>query len=167
MSAPVGKSGAHVTLAREENFRFRVRFEGGGAVLLTDERPPLGGGAGPDPSELLAAAVGNCLASSLLFCLRKSHLEVGELQVDVRSSVVRDGHGRLRIDDLRATVSPTVEAREWQRMDRCLELFESFCMVTESVRRGIPILVSIEPREPGHEAPVPGDQSLIPSGRTA
>jgi organic hydroperoxide reductase OsmC/OhrA len=140
-------NGPRVTLAREENFRFRVRFDGGGgAVLITDEAPPLGGGAGPNPSELLAAAVGNCLASSLLFCVRKAHVEVGGLEVEVRSSLVREG-GRMRIGSMLATVVPIVDGSSWQRMDRCLGLFESFCMVTESVRRGIPIAVVIEPRE--------------------
>jgi uncharacterized OsmC-like protein len=156
---------ARVTLVREGDFRFRVRVGDRGTVLITDEPPPLGGGSGPDPSELLATAVGSCLGASLLFCLRKARIAVGELEAEVHGTVVRDPGGRLRIGELRATLAPTVAAGEWQRMDRCLDVFESFCMVTESVRHGIPILVSIEPREPGHEAPVPRGESLAPVER--
>lgn len=43
---------------------------------------------------------------------------------------------------LTATVE-TAEGRE--RMGRCLEIFESFCTVTESVRQGIDVKVSVEP----------------------
>lgn len=40
-------------------------------VLVTDEPPPLGGDAGPNPARLLGTAVANCLAASLLFSMRK------------------------------------------------------------------------------------------------
>jgi uncharacterized OsmC-like protein len=61
---------SRTSLTREEGFRFRVRFDQDGmGELVTDEPPPLGQGRGPDPSRLLAAAIGNCLAASLLFCI--------------------------------------------------------------------------------------------------
>jgi len=32
---------------------------------------------------------------------------------------------------------------EMPRQERCLEQFEDFCIVTESVRRGIPVAVTV------------------------
>jgi organic hydroperoxide reductase OsmC/OhrA len=153
---------SRVRLAREEKYRFRVRFgDRADSALWTDESPPVGAGAGPDPSQLLAAAVGNCLASSLLFCTQKAGLDVRDLEVEVATTTRRDSGGRLRISDIRARLVPTVEIGVWRRMNRCLELFESFCTVTESVRQGIPVGVEIEPREPGHKAPVTREGSPV------
>ncbi|MDP2899690.1 MAG: OsmC family peroxiredoxin, partial [Candidatus Bathyarchaeota archaeon] len=60
-----------VELERIQDYSFRVDFGGEGfKELVTDEKPPVGEGSGPDPSMLLAAAMGNCLSSSLLFCLQ-------------------------------------------------------------------------------------------------
>jgi uncharacterized OsmC-like protein len=164
MSGDARQEVKSVRLAREEKYRFRVRFgDRADSVLWTDEPPPVGGGAGPDPSQLLAAAVGNCLGSSLLFCTQKAGLDVRDLEIEVVTTTRRDPGGRLRISDIRARLVPTVDIGVWRRMNRCLELFESFCIVTESVRQGIPVGVEIEPREPGHKAPVVREESPIVS----
>jgi uncharacterized OsmC-like protein len=136
-----------VRLTREEAFRFRIRF-GAEAfpTILTDEPPPVGTGAGPNPSALLAAAIGNCLAASLLFCMEKARLEARAFEAEVHVTQVRNPAGRLRIGEVRVCLAPTVTSEVQAAMGRCLALFESFCVVTESVRHGIPISVSVEPR---------------------
>jgi uncharacterized OsmC-like protein len=134
------------TLTREEGFRFRVRFDQDGmGELVTDEPSPLGAGRGPDPSRLLAAAIGNCLAASLLFCLGKARLEVRGLEAAVETTIGRSPEGRLRIENVEVRLVPTVSAEVRAQMGRCLGLFESFCTVTESVRRGIDVKVSVNP----------------------
>ena len=142
----IGSEVRTVTMRRERDFRFQVRFEGRNDVLLTDEPEPLGRGQGPSPSELLAAAVGNCLASSLLFCLQRGRIEVHDLSVEVRFATARNDDGRLRIPRMDVRLSPTVDARDRERLGRCTELFEQFCTVTQSVRQGVDIRVELEPR---------------------
>ena len=65
-----------LSLKRIENFLFQIDFGAFGNVL-TDEPEPLGGGEGPNPSAMLAAAVANCLSASLLFALRKHKEDPG------------------------------------------------------------------------------------------
>jgi len=116
----------------------------GSTPLVTDEPPPLGKGAGPNPGRLLAAAIGNCLASSLLFCLQKARVDVHRVDAVVDMTVARNPDGRLRIQGVSVRLAPEVPAEARERMGRCLELFESFCTVTESVRRGIDVKVSVD-----------------------
>ena len=142
-----GHEGAHASLAHEGGFRFRMRLGGDGrsTTIFTDEAPPVGDGAGPNPIALLSGAVGQCLASSLLFCMRKARLEVDALEADVHATTVRNPTGRLRIGRIDVRLSPSVTSDVESRMGRCLELFESFCTVTESVRAGIDVRVAVAP----------------------
>jgi uncharacterized OsmC-like protein len=136
-----------VRLTRVRNHRFRVRFRPEeDAAFITDEPAPLGRGEGPGPIDLLAAAVGNCMASSLLFCTQKARVDIGDLEADVRVSLTRNSRGRLRIGEILVTLAPSVTDEARQRMGRCLEVFESFCTVAESVRQGIPVRVEVLPR---------------------
>lgn len=133
------------TITQEEGYRFRVSFdEPSMAALITDEPAPLGKGAGPNPGRLLAAAIGNCLAASLLFCLEKARIDVRRVDAVVDMTIGRNEQGRLRVRAVSVRVVPTVAREDRERMDRCLDLFESFCTVTESVRHGIDVKVSVE-----------------------
>jgi uncharacterized OsmC-like protein len=134
------------TLALRDGYHFNVRFDGEPlARLEVDEPPPLGQGEGPNPARMLATAVGHCLGSSLLFCLRKARVTVGGLTVRVDGSFVRNQRGRLRLGALQVRLEPVLGPEEWERARRCVELFEDYCIVTESVRGGLPVAVSVEP----------------------
>ena len=50
----------------------------------------------------------------------------------------------MRIGSLRVRLSPDVPPADRERMGRCLELFEDFCIVTESVRQGINVEVAVD-----------------------
>ncbi|HLG92023.1 MAG TPA: OsmC family protein [Acidimicrobiales bacterium] len=132
-----------VRLDLEEGYRFRVNFGNDVPALFMDEPEPLGAGRGPNASAVLAAAVGNCLCASLLYCLRKARVEVEELHSDVEVTLARDPRGRLRVSGLRVELRPKVGSGAKGRVERCLELFEDFCVVTGSVRTGIDVEVAV------------------------
>ena len=50
-----------------------------------------------------------------------------------------------RVSGIRVLIEPVVEGSEQPRMHRYLELFEDFCVVTQSVRAGINVDVDVEP----------------------
>lgn len=152
-AAPTGATPAEaestfrVTLTLEEGYRFDVDPGIDGARHFhIDETPPLGAGGDASPSRVLASAMASCLASSLLFCLRKSRIEVRSLRVEARGTMVRNERKRLRVGGLHIELFPEVAAGDDERMKRCLDIFEDFCVVTESVRRGIPVVVGVETR---------------------
>ncbi len=142
-----GEGEFRVTLTLEGGYRFDVDPGLDGARHFhIDETPPLGEGADISPSRTLASAMASCLASSLLFCLRKSRIEVKGLRVEARGTLVRNERKRLRVGGLHVELFPEVAAGDVERMKRCLEIFEDFCVVTESVRHGIPVVVGVETR---------------------
>ena len=145
-------------LTLQEGYRFTVSFGDEPFPELTvDEPPPLGSGRGPNPARLLATAVGQCLGASLLHCLRRSRIDVTGLRTTVEGTLVRNERGRLRIGEIRVTLAPEVDPEQRERIGRCLELFEDFCIVTESVRHGFPVSVNVE-------TPTAADQAAVVNG---
>jgi organic hydroperoxide reductase OsmC/OhrA len=134
-----------VTLTREDRYRFRVDFgDGHGATLQLDEPPPLGEGSGPNAARVLAAAIGNCLSASLLFCLDKARVDVSEMRTKVTGSIVRNEQGRLRLGPLSVKIEPGLEGESPARIERCLDIFEDFCIVTASARSGLDVDVQVD-----------------------
>jgi organic hydroperoxide reductase OsmC/OhrA len=125
-------------------YGMRVTFPNDVETLLVDEPEPLGRGQGPSASGVLGAAVASCLSASLLFCLRKAHIEVSDIDTSVTVSFQRDEKGRLRIGGISVNLSPTIEGEPSSRVERCMELFEDFCVVTQSVRQGVNVEVNVD-----------------------
>lgn len=130
-------------LTQQQDYAFEIQFGAGVPSLRADEPPPLGGGQGPSPEQLLAAAVGNCLAASLLFSLRKYKQQPEPISAEVRSETARNAEGRLRIKALHVVLSLGQPAAALQHLDRALAQFEDFCTVTQSVRSAIEVTVHV------------------------
>ena len=133
-----------VEVEHERDFVFKVDFGIDGVDdLIMDEPEPVGGGIGPNAERLVAAAVGNCLSASLLFCLRKSRVEVSGMKTTVEGVIARNEEGRWRIRELSVELTPEVDEDQRKQLERCISIFENFCIASQSVRQGIPINVKV------------------------
>ena len=132
----------------KENLQFNVSFDLDVPDLVLDEPADTGGdGKGPNASRLIGAAVGNCLSASLLFCLRKARVEVTGIRTVVKGTIERNEEGYWRIQQLEVTLQPSLRNSEQSPgFKRCKGLFENYCIATESIRQGIPVSVTITPK---------------------
>ena len=127
-----------------KGYRFGVEFDVEGMPgIVVDETKPAGEGLGPNPTRLLSAAVGHCLSSSLLFCLSKAKIEAKGMETTVKTNIVRNEEGRLRVQEIDVQIRLDVDEQDKPRIGRCLEIFENYCTVTSSVRKGIQVNVNI------------------------
>lgn len=134
-----------IELTQVDRFRFEARFEGSSfGPLVVDEGPPTGGGAGPNPAQSLAVAVGHCMSSTLVECLRRARIPVRRFSTRVRPVFGRNPRGRLRVVRLEVTlaVDPMDEA-DRERMQNCLAIFEDLCPVTGAVREGAQVVLTV------------------------
>ncbi len=133
-----------IHLEQLEDYEFKVRFdwEQAGEVLM-DEPPPLGARQGPNASRMLAAAVGNCLSASLMYCLARADVPPHSVKTQVTCRIVRNERKRLRVGGLEVRIALEESLTVTGRLKRCLELFEDFCVVTASIREGIPVAVTV------------------------
>ena len=102
-----------VELEQQEGFEFRVRFDWPGAAELTLDEPEP---LGRNPGPVRAMATGR---------------------------LERNEKGRTRIAGIDVTISIAERFGDLPHQERCLEQFEDFCVVTQSIRAGIPVSVSV------------------------
>lgn len=130
-----------VNLKLLENYLFEMDF-GEFGNIITDEAPPVGDGEGPGPAALLAASVANCLAASLLFAVRKYKDDPGEVTASVTGELGRVDR-YLRITSLSVQLRLGNASETIESLPKVLSQFENFCVVTQSVKRGIPVDVEV------------------------
>ncbi len=142
LSPPVNVFSIEIEQIQDYEFRIifdKPQFE----EWRLDEPPPLGRDSGPNPARALAAAIGNCLSASLLFCARKAKVELGPIRTRVTTEIVRNERGRMRIGKVAVHIDPGVKDEDRERALRCLDLFEDYCVVTQSVRTGVDVEVDV------------------------
>jgi organic hydroperoxide reductase OsmC/OhrA len=134
------------TLEQVKDYTFTVSFDKDSMKTITmDEPAPVGAESGPNASRVLAAAVGNCLSSSLLFCLQKSRVPLKHISTKVHTTLVRNEAGRWRVQGMKVDIrAEPVNEQDGERMKQCLGIFEDFCIVTQSVRKGIDVQVAVQ-----------------------
>jgi uncharacterized OsmC-like protein len=129
-----------VSMEMEGGYRFRIDMNSAQEIFM-DEPKPLGSGDYPNAGKFLAAAVGNCLCESLSFCVRRTHTEMLSIRAEVFSKMERNERGRLRITHIKVNIHP--ELSDPSKLKLCQEIFEDFCIVSQSVKAGIPVDVDI------------------------
>lgn len=135
------------TLEQQDDYAFLIRFDKDTPSLLTDEPEPLGKNAGPSPSRLLAASVANCLSASLLFSLRKFKNNPGPITATVTAHMVRNEKKLLRVGSLAVVIQIDSAAADLDQLERAITTFEDYCVVTQSVRSGFPVSVTVRDRD--------------------
>jgi organic hydroperoxide reductase OsmC/OhrA len=134
-----------IHLQQQEGFLINVAFDWKRAPdVLMDEPPPLGEQQGPNASRMLAAAAANCLSASLLYCVFKEEPPENCLRAEATCIMVRNERKRLRIGSMEIRLIVSEAVTQSARFARCKELFEDFCVVSASIRQGIPMRVTVE-----------------------
>jgi len=134
-----------VDIERLEGYDFKISFRDIEETLLMSEPAPLGSGKHPFGGHAIAAAIGHCMCSALIFCLEKARVNTGLIKAVLFTKVERNEKGRLRLTKVRVSVHAQVDDMEKAR--RCMEIFEDYCIVTQSIRQGIEVETEVIPSE--------------------
>jgi organic hydroperoxide reductase OsmC/OhrA len=145
-----------IELMQLADYRFEAHFDDPSIpALVTDEPAPLGAGAGPNPARLLATAVANCLAASLLFAMRKFGNRPDPLRALATTTMARNERGRWRVARIGVDLHLGAIASDLKSLPRVLAQFEDFCIVTQSVRAAFPVDVRVFDHAGSMLAPAP------------
>lgn len=131
-------------LLRIDGYKFDVNFDVDYLPnLVADEPRPIGEGAGPNAPRLLAAAVGQCMSSSLIYCLNKARIPILNLETTVKTNLFKNEKGLTRIKSIDMQIDLEINEEDKTRLQRCLTIFEDYCTVTQSIRNGIEVNVKV------------------------
>jgi uncharacterized OsmC-like protein len=134
-----------VKVEQIDGFEFVVAFDKPThAKVHMDEPAPLGRDSAPNAARYLAAAIGNCLAASLVFCLKKAQSPAPRVTASIDMQIVRTDAKRLRVGKVVVTLETALSVDD-PALASCRETFEDFCIVTQSVRSGIDVEVHLRP----------------------
>jgi len=133
-----------VRIEHIKDLQFKVIFDSVGFEMLMDEPEPIGNNEGPNPSQILSASIGNCLSASLMFCLKKARAEINGLKTKIQTKILRTDKGRMRVGESSVEIVLDVNEGQESRLGHCLDLFEDYCIVTQSVRNGIDVDVQVK-----------------------
>lgn len=129
-----------------EGFKFKSQaFEGDnlhGAPVISDEPDPIGTNAGPSTPSMLAMAVGHCLSASLVETLRHAGIHVKTLSTEAVAVVLPNEDGNPRIKQINVSIRPVLD-KESGNIKRCIDVFENYCTVCQSIRPAIPVHVEV------------------------
>lgn len=137
------ESARSIRLVQQQDYRMAISWDASRPAIVADEPPPLGGGEGPSPSQLLMAAVANCMTDSLLFAMRKFKLDAEPLAAEAQAEVGRNTEGRQRVLAIEVRLELGRIPADAAKLARVLGQFEQFCTVGQSVAQGIETRVSV------------------------
>jgi uncharacterized OsmC-like protein len=100
---------------------------------------------GPSPVKLFALSVLACLAASFIFCIQKKNLSLSDLEAKAETKIARNDKGFWRIKKIDICLIPkTNNLTIRKRINQCTKFFKNYCIISESVRKGIDIDIKIE-----------------------
>lgn len=140
-------AGPSIRIRQSGGYVFSIDFGPLIPHLMVDEAEPVSRGDGPSPEQLLAAGVANCLCASLVFALGKFKQDAQGLEAEATCQIGRSADGRLRIDGITVEIALGAPIADADRMGRALAQFQRFCTVSESVKAGVPVTVSVRDQD--------------------
>src|SRR5262245_25725019 len=111
----------HVTVRLVRDYEFAAEFNDlpNAPSIRFDEPEPLGASRAPTAAAVLGAAIGNCLAASLTYCLRRARIDVQDMTARVTTHVAKNDRGRFRVRDIDVELTPVLGDATATPLDRC------------------------------------------------
>lgn len=142
-----------ITMEKTGPMEFKTTFDKNYPDLYFDEPSKAGGNDKyPNAIRILTAAIMNCLSASFNFCLQKSRipLENLKLKATATTTIGRNEKNRIRIQNIKVILEPIFENSTEKfvneiknKLKRCKNIFEDYCVVTSSIKKGIDVKTTI------------------------
>lgn len=113
--------------------------------IWIDEPPQFhGSDRGISSVEFMLVAISGCLGSSIAYCFRNLQVEMEGCEIEVNGKMTHPNGLPLRIVGVSARIDVTLApGQDAEHVALCVEKFKQYCVVTQSVVRGIPADIEV------------------------
>lgn len=135
-----------------KNIAFKVNIKDFPEFVMDEPETFHGNDLGPSAGEFLLVSIAGCQGVSFQFCLQKFKIEVEEMTVTVESKMSHVWHEEYQREILNIVHMDVLidvklkNPEDEENLLECFDVFQKFCVVTTSVRHGIPIDVKLNHR---------------------
>jgi uncharacterized OsmC-like protein len=132
-----------------ENIAFKVNIKDYPEFIMDEPKEFHGNDKGPSAGEFLLVSIAGCQGVSFKFCLQKFGIETEYMIVHVESKMSHVWHEEfdreiLNIVHINVLIDVKLKDPEDQEdLLECFNVFQKYCVVTTSIRRGIPVDVKL------------------------
>ncbi len=132
-----------------ENIAFRVSIKDFPEFIMDEPKAFHGNDMGPSAGEFLLVSIAGCQGVSFMFCLQKFNIEIEEMVVHVESKMKHVWHEEyereiLNIIHINVVIDiKLANPEDEEDLLECFEVYQKYCVVTTSIRRGIPVDVKL------------------------
>ncbi|NVM02590.1 MAG: OsmC family protein [Candidatus Helarchaeota archaeon] len=136
------------TLRWTSNLGFTANVKQFQELVVDEPQQFHGDDRGPSSLEYLCVGIGGCMGTSLVYCLKRFKATFSELQVDAAAEIHHVPPNRmLRVTALHVDFHITPDPATQDNIDNineCYEHFAKYCVVTQSVKQGIPFDIKLK-----------------------
>lgn len=131
-----------ITLDYSEKLHFTASARNFEDIHVDEPESFHGSNLGPSSVEYILIGIGGCLGSSLIYCLQKKKVQVDELSLIVEGIIKHVGPKmHLKLIEINVEINFKAKKTFSQEVENCLNVFQDYCVVTNSLLNGIPINV--------------------------
>lgn len=115
-------------------------------ILIDEPRSFKGSDRGPSPVEYILIGIGSCLGASFIHCCNINNFEIQKLNIVVDGKLThRKPYNHLELVNVKVELNIIhSEGKKNKKFEKCIEIFREYCVVSNSLIRGLPINVNIK-----------------------
>ncbi|MHA1378857.1 MAG: OsmC family protein [Candidatus Helarchaeota archaeon] len=117
-------------------------------IIIDEPQRFHGDDRGPSSLEYLCVGIGGCMGTSLVYCLKRFKATFSKLSVRATAEIHHVPPNRmLRVTALHVKFGITPDPPTQDNIDNikeCYEHFAKYCVVTQSVKQGIPFDIKMD-----------------------
>lgn len=144
MSVFQSKTKVELELLNNEDVKIKFNSESMEDVIIDrSSMPPARRGA--EARKLLAAALAECMSSTLFFLLQWAQIECKQFNATAEVVTAKDENNRLCVDHINLTMYLDIpnDEKSLKSFERTKTLFKRGCLMSRSLKRGINVEYSI------------------------
>ncbi|MHA1273308.1 MAG: OsmC family protein [Promethearchaeota archaeon] len=134
-----------IKIEYSENLHFIASARGFSNIHIDEPKSFHGTNLGPSSVEYLLIGIGGCIGSTFIYCFRKNKIEIENFSIIVDGQLKHIGpKNRLRLINVDVFIDfKPKPGQEKEKIELCKKIYEEHCIVSNSIKAGLPINVKM------------------------